>query len=283
MFHYGIYLPLGLFYIERISYMRTFILTLISILLLNGCTTVPLTGRKQLSLVSDAQILSLSNESYKSYLQTAKLSQNKTQTAMVRQSGQKIKKAVEEYFRSQGASSLLEGYAWEFVLANDKTPNAFCLPGGKVVVYDGILPYTANETGLAVVLGHEIAHAVAKHSNERISQQMLMQTGGSVLDAVFGTQSSTTQQVVSSIYGLGANYGVMLPFSRKQEYEADKLGLIFMAMAGYDPSEAVRFWSRMSEGKGGSVPEFMSTHPADANRIAYIKSILPEVLKYKKK
>ncbi|MEG1188758.1 MAG: M48 family metallopeptidase, partial [Bacteroidales bacterium] len=159
----------------------------------------------------------------------------------------------------------------------DKTPNAFCLPGGKVVVYDGILPYTKTETGLAVVLGHEIAHAVAKHSNERISQQMLVQTGGSVLNALLGAKSTTTQNIVSSIYGLGANYGVMLPFSRKQEYEADKLGLIFMAMAGYNPAEAVEFWNRMSNGSTASTPEFMSTHPADANRIKYLRSILPEI------
>lgn len=255
---------------------------LFALLLITGCTTVPLTGRRQLNLVSDSEILSLSNQSYQDYMKTAKRSSNASQSAMVRRCGQKIQKAVEQYFKSQGQSALLNGYEWQFVLVADKTPNAFCLPGGKVVVYDGILPYTQNETGLAVVLGHEIAHAVAKHSNERISQQMLVQTGGSILDALVGTQSSATQSVVASVYGLGANYGVMLPFSRKQEYEADKLGLIFMAMAGYDPQEAVSFWSRMSSKTGSSTPEFMSTHPADANRIAYIKSVLPEISKYKK-
>lgn len=245
--------------------------------ILAGCTTVPLTGRRQLNLVSDAEVLNLSNQSYQSYMKEAKPSTNASQKTMVNRCGTKIQKAVEDYFKSQGASGLLNGYQWQFTLVNDKTPNAFCLPGGKVVVYDGILPYTTNETGLAVVLGHEIAHAVAKHSNERISQQMLLQTGGSVLNALMGSQSAETQNIVASIYGLGSNYGVMLPFSRKQEYEADKLGLIFMAMAGYDPAEAVAFWSRMSNGSSASVPEFMSTHPADANRIAYIKSILPEV------
>lgn len=244
---------------------------------LAGCTTVPLSGRRQLILVSDAEVLNLSNQSYQSYMQEAVPSSNTTQTNMVKNCGTKIQHAVESYFASQGASSLLDGYQWQFTLVKDDTPNAFCLPGGKVVVYDGILPYTANETGLAVVLGHEIAHAVAKHSNERISQEMLIQTGSSVLDALMGSKSEQTRTIVSSIYGLGANYGVMLPFSRKQEYEADKLGLIFMAMAGYDPEEAVTFWSRMSSGGTQQMPEFMSTHPSDANRIAYIQSILPDI------
>ncbi|MEG0949112.1 MAG: M48 family metallopeptidase [Bacteroidales bacterium] len=246
-------------------------------MLLSGCSTVPLTGRQQLNLVSDSEILALSNQNYQSYLKGAVRSTNATQKNMVAHCGKKIQQSVENYFRAQGMSNLLNGYNWEFVLVQDKTPNAFCLPGGKVVVYDGILPYTKTETGLAVVLGHEIAHAVAKHSNERISQQMLVQTGGSVLNALLGAKSTTTQNIVSSIYGLGANYGVMLPFSRKQEYEADKLGLIFMAMAGYNPAEAVEFWNRMSNGSTASTPEFMSTHPADANRIKYLRSILPEI------
>lgn len=249
------------------------------LMLLSGCTTVPLTGRKQLSLVSDSEVLSLSNESYKNYLKSARLSTNSTQSTMVKRCGNRIQQAVESYFKSQGAADQLNGYTWEFVLASDKTPNAFCLPGGKVVVYDGILPYTANETGLAVVLGHEIAHAVARHSNERISQQMLVQTGGTLLGTLISDRSNSTQNIVSSIYGLGANYGVMLPFSRKQEYEADRLGLIFMAMAGYDPSEAISFWSRMSEGKTASVPEFLSTHPADNNRIEALKGTLAELRK----
>lgn len=244
---------------------------------LYGCATVPLTGRQQLSLVSDSEILALSNQNYQSYLKGAVRSTNTTQKNMVARCGKQIQQSVENYFRAQGMSDLLNGYNWEFVLVQDKTPNAFCLPGGKVVVYDGILPYTKTETGLAVVLGHEIAHAVAKHSNERISQQMLVQTGGSVLNALLGGKSAATQNIVSSIYGLGANYGVMLPFSRKQEYEADKLGLIFMAMAGYNPAEAVDFWNRMSNGSTASTPEFMSTHPADENRIKYLRSILPEI------
>lgn len=244
-----------------------------------GCSTVPLTGRRQLNLISDNEILALSNQSYTTYMSSAKRSSNLSERSQVERCGKKIRQAVERYFQQQGNSSLLNGYQWEFVLVQDKTPNAFCLPGGKVVVYDGILPYTKTETGLAVVLGHEIAHAVAKHSNERISQQLLVETGGSILNLLMGSQSSTAQNLVASIYGLGSNYGVMLPFSRKQEYEADKLGLIFMAMAGYNPEEAVSFWSRMSDGNGAAVPEFMSTHPADQNRIAYIRSVLPEIIR----
>lgn len=248
----------------------------------SGCTTVPITGRKQLSIYTDTEVLALSNQEYTSYMKSAVLSTNTTQAAMVLRCGEKIKNAVELYFRSQGRELELSSYAWEFKLVNDKAPNAFCMPGGKVVVYEGILPYTASEDGLAVVMGHEIAHAIAKHSNERISQQLALQTGGEFLNVLIGNASSNTQSVVSSLYGLGSNLGVMLPFSRKQEYEADKLGLIFMTMAGYNPEEAIHFWSRMST-QGGSAPlEFMSTHPADENRIAYITSILPEVMTYKK-
>ena len=154
---------------------------------------------------------------------------------MVERCGKNIQDAVERYFNSQGQPDYLNGYNWEYVLVEDDTPNAFCLPGGKIVVYTGILPYTKTEAGLAVVIGHEVGHAVAKHSNERISQQIMVQTGGNVLSLLLmNSTTSVTSDLISSVYGLGANYGVMLPFSRKQEYEADKLGLIFMAMAGYN-------------------------------------------------
>ncbi|MEG1586515.1 MAG: M48 family metallopeptidase [Bacteroidales bacterium] len=252
--------------------------------MISGCSTVPLTGRRQLSLVSDSKIFSLSNESYTTYMKDAKRSTNFTQSRMVEQCGKKIQQAVENYFKAQGTPRFLKGYQWEFVLVHNKTPNAFCLPGGKVVVYDGILPYTITEAGLAVVLGHEIAHAVAKHSNERISHQMLVEAGGSVLGQLLESESSPKNLLISSIYGLGANFAVMLPFSRKQEYEADKLGLIFMAMAGYNPEEAADFWKRMSQNGSKSIPEFLSTHPADQKRIASIESILPDIMNtyYKK-
>jgi predicted Zn-dependent protease len=253
------------------------LLTTGALLLLAGCTTVPITGRKQLSLVSDSEILSLSDESYKSYVSSSTVSTDKTKSAMVTRCGTNIKNAVEAYFKAQGQSSQLDGYEWKFTLLTDNTANAFCLPGGKIVVYEGILPYTLNETGLAVVLGHEVAHAIAKHSNERISREMLVQMGGSVLSTAVSGKSAASQELINTVYGLGSNYGVMLPFSRKQELEADKMGLIFMAMAGYDPEEAVAFWSRMSAGSTSATPQILSTHPSDETRIAYIKQVLPEV------
>ena len=253
-------------------------------IMLTGCSTVPITGRRQLSLVSDSQILALSEQSYSQYMSSAKKSSDKAKTDMVACCGRKLQKSVESYFISQGRSSELSNYNWSFELVKDDTPNAFCLPGGRIVVYEGILPYTETEDGLAVVLGHEIAHAVAKHSNERISQQYLLQAGGSVIDILMDTKSTASQAIVSQIYGLGSNVGVMLPFSRKQEYEADELGLIFMSMAGYNPDKALTFWTNMSKKGGSSTPEFLSTHPADSNRIEAIGNILPGVKsKYYKK
>ena len=252
--------------------------------ILAGCTTVPITGRKQLNLVSDSEVLSLSDQSYNTYVTSSTISSDKTNTALVVRCGTNLKNAVVKYFADQGQSSTLDGYEWKFALIKNSEANAFCLPGGKIVVYEGILPYTVNETGLAVVLGHEVAHAIAKHSNERISREALVQMGGNILSATVSGKSTYTQELIATVYGLGSNYGVMLPFSRKQELEADKLGLIFMAMAGYDPSEAIAFWTRMSSGSSSSTPELMSTHPSDATRIAQIEAVLPEVMStyYKK-
>ena len=261
---------------KRASY-----LMLLFAVILSACSTVPLTDRKQFILVSDQEVLALGLESYNEYISTAQLSNDTLSSKMVKECGTKIQKAVEEYLAGAGLSSQISGYSWEYVLTHDSTANAFCLPGGKVVVYDGLLPYTKNVDELAVVIGHEIAHAVAKHSNERISQEMLLSTGSQTLSTILSGKSETAQLWGETIFGLGANYGIMLPFSRKQEYEADKLGLIFMTMAGYDPSVAVTFWEAMSTG-AVSMPEFMSTHPSDANRIAAIKELLPEMEQYKK-
>ncbi|NDW09875.1 M48 family metallopeptidase [Dysgonomonas sp. 520] len=264
--------------------MKYSVITLIVALsfILSGCGSVPITGRKQMLLVSDQEVLTLSLQQYDEFIKTAPLSTDKANTALVVKVGKNIAAAVETYMRANGYESELASYSWEFHLVKSTDVNAFCMPGGKIVVYEGILPVTRDETGLAVVLGHEVAHAVAKHSNERMSQQVAAQYGGAALGAVLSGTSSTVQNLAGAVYGLGAEYGVMLPYSRKQELEADKLGLIFMAMAGYNPSFAKGFWERMSQASGGGVPEFMSTHPSDATRINQIDKDLSDALKYYK-
>lgn len=252
------------------------------LLLVSSCSTVPVVGRKQLNLVSDAEVMSLSNQSFQEYMATAKPSKNSTQTAMVVRVGKRIAAAVEDYLKTHGQADEVKNYAWEFHLVQDKVPNAFCMPGGKIVVNEGILPYTQTEEGLAVVVGHEVAHAVAKHSAERISQQMLLNYGGVALGVATMGKSSATQSLAQSVYGLGAQVGVMLPYSRKNENEADHLGLIFMAMAGYNPEAAVPFWQRMAQSGGGGTPEFLSTHPADNTRVNNIQKLMPEAMKYYK-
>ncbi len=249
-----------------------------------ACSTVPVTGRKQLSLIPQGEMLSMSYSQYGEFLKTNKLSTNTQQTQMVRNVGVKIQRAVETYFAQQGLSASLADYRWEFNLVESKDVNAWCMPGGKVVVYTGILPVTKTEAGLAVVMGHEIAHAVAEHGSERMSQEMLAQLGGAALSAALQNKPEETKALWSTVFGVGAQYGVLLPFSRTHENEADHLGLIFMAMAGYNPNEAVSFWTRMAQSSGGaSVPEFMSTHPSDDTRIANIKGLLPEAMKYYKR
>jgi predicted Zn-dependent protease len=202
---------------------------------------------------------------------------------MVQRAGTRIAKAVEQYFAQQKMSDRLKGYSWEFNLVNDKEANAWCMPGGKVVVYSGILPLTKDENGLAVVLGHEISHAVAQHGDERMSQGLITEMGGIALSAALSQKPAQTQQLFMSAYGAGTQVGVLLPYSRLQESEADRLGLIFMAMAGYDPRGAVPFWQRMAAAHpGGSPPVLLSTHPADRKRIEDIEKLMPDALKYYK-
>ncbi len=246
-------------------------------LLLWSCSSVPITGRKQLNLVSDAEILSSSLTAYKEYMATAKVSANTTQNATVTRVGKAIAAATETYLKEHGMASEVQNFAWEFNLVQSDELNAFCMPGGKIVVYEGLMKIVGSDDELAVVLGHEVAHAVAKHSNERMSQQVLAQYGSSILGAVVAGQSAVTQTVASQVYGLGAQYGVMLPFSRKHESEADYMGLILMSMAGYNPDVAVTFWQKMASNSSASVPEIMSSHPSDAKRIADIQKNLPKV------
>jgi predicted Zn-dependent protease len=248
------------------------------------CSTVPITGRKQLNLIPASQMQSLSYQQYGDFMKTNKLSTNQSATLMVRSVGMRIQKAVEEYLAQNNMSSSLDGYKWEFNLVEDAQVNAWCMPGGKVVVYTGILPITKDETGLAVVLGHEIAHAIAQHGDERMSQGLITQLGGMALQKAIESKPAVTQQIFMTAFGIGAQVGVLLPYSRLQESEADRLGLIFMAMAGYDPNLAVPFWQRMSSmSKGQKPPEFLSDHPADDTRIQDIQKELPEALKYYKK
>jgi predicted Zn-dependent protease len=228
-------------------------------------------------------MLSMSFTQYDQFLKENKLSTNAAQANMIKQVGGRIQNAVTTYLARNNMSGQLDGFVWEFNLVENKEVNAWCMPGGKVVVYTGILPVTRNETGLAVVMGHEIAHAVARHSSERMSQALLTQLGGQTLAAALQNKSQQTQQVWMSLFGAGAQLGAILPYSRLQESEADHLGLIFMAMAGYDPNEAVPFWQRMSENAGAKPPEFLSTHPSDATRLEKIKSEIPEAMKYYKK
>jgi len=249
-----------------------------------SCSTVPITGRSQLNLIPASTMNAMSFDQYGAFLKSNTFSKNTKQTQMVKRVGKNIQQAVEVFYAARGMSSKLSGYQWEFNLVESEDINAWCMPGGKVVVYTGILPIAKNETGLAVVMGHEIAHAIAEHGNERMSQGLIVQMGGMALSTAMKEQPETTRQLWMTAFGVGAQYGMMLPYSRIQENEADRLGLVFMAMAGYDPSEAVGFWQRMSqEKKGGAPPEFLSTHPSDETRIAKIKEAIPEALKYYKK
>ncbi|MDR1882580.1 MAG: M48 family metallopeptidase [Prevotella sp.] len=246
-----------------------------------GCGSVPVTGRKQLNLVSNSEVLSLGLQQYGDFIKSASISTDNANAALVQKVGRNIANAVETYLESNGYADQLKDYAWEFNLVKSADINAFCMPGGKIVVYEGILPYTQNETGLAVVLGHEVAHAVAKHANERMSNQMMTQYGSAAIETALGGASAKVQQAAAVAIGLGAQYGILLPYSRKQELEADQLGLVFMAMAGYDPGAASAFWQRMAQ-NGSGIPEFMSTHPSDETRIKQIQKDLSEALKYYK-
>ncbi len=250
-------------------------------MLWDSCTTVPLTDRTQLSLIPPSSMLSMSAQEYDDFLKANPPSTNQAQTQLVKKVGKDIQVAVEQYLAQKNLSDRLSGYDWEFTLVENKEANAWCMPGGKVVVYSGILPVTQDETGLAVVLGHEIAHAIAEHGSERMSQAMIAQLGGVALAEALKTKPDQTRQIWLSVFGAGAQYGALLPFSRLQESEADHLGLIFMSMAGYTPDASVQFWQRMAQAKAGQAPpEFMSTHPADQTRIDDLNKELPEAMQY---
>ncbi len=262
---------------------KTYLLAIAAIILflLLSCATVPITERRTIHLVSDQELTALSLQEYSKVLQQSKISHDPAKAQMVRNVGGRIAKATEGLLGEQGLGEDIQNYKWEFnLIEDDKTVNAWCMPGGKVVVYTGILPLAQNETGLAVVLGHEIAHAVAKHGNERMSQGLLAQMGGVALSVALSTQPAAATDLFLQAYGLGSQVGFLLPYSRVQEAEADRIGLTLMAKAGYDPREAVPFWKRMNEKGGGRPPEFLSTHPAPETRIKEIEAHIPEAMKY---
>ncbi len=249
-----------------------------------ACSTVPLTGRKQLKLLPESQLQQMSLAEYKSFLSEQKVVNNTEQAAMVKRVGQRLSASATDYLRKMGFADRVEGYQWEFNLVEDKTVNAWCMPGGKVVIYTGILPVTQTEAGLATVMGHEISHAIAQHGNERMSQQMAVALGGIALDVALMNKPQETRNLFLGAYGVGSAVGVILPFSRRHELEADKIGLAFMAMAGYDPNEAINFWKRMAAQGGQKPPQFLSTHPSDETRIADLQKFLPVAMKmYKPK
>jgi predicted Zn-dependent protease len=260
-------------------------LTAIAILsLLTACAEVPVTGRKGLHLVPESQLLTMSFQQYDQVLKQSKLSADQKRVRMVRRVGQKVARAAEAFLRDSGRREQIKNYQWEYnLIQDDKVINAWCMPGGKIAVYTGILPFTKDETGLAVVLGHEVAHAIANHGNERMSQGLLANMGGIALSVALSQEPAQTQELFMAAFGVAANVGLILPYSRLHENEADRIGLLLMASAGYDPREAVPFWERMKEQGGARPPEFLSTHPAPATRIAKIKAAIPEALPYYQK
>lgn len=262
--------------------MKKIVIFSLAVMLMAGCALNLVTGRKQLSLVPESELQLMATSQYNTFLTEHKVlnSGSNSSAAMVDRVGERIAHAITLYYDSKGKSSVLEGYKWEFNTIDSKEVNAWCMPGGKVVVYTGLLPVTLNETGLAIVMGHEIAHSIAKHGNERMSQAMVQQMGGVALQVALSQKPQQTQDLFLMSYGIGTQVGAMLPWSRQQETEADKYGLIFAAMAGYDPREAIPFWERMSAVGGAKPPEFLSTHPSDETRIRKLNQFMPEAMKY---
>ena len=268
--------------------MKTFKLFLLALCLLTVAPveaqtkfTVPVTGRKVRLWVSDEQVMSLSSEEYSSYMKTAKVSTNTTNTEMVKRVGQRLANAVQTYLAKNNQTDAIKDYQWEFNLVQDNSANAFCMPGGKIVVYEGLLPITQDESSLAIVLGHEIAHAVAKHSAEQLSTQVKQQMGKKLLSAALSVAgvSNMTSLLTQGAFSLGSKLG-SLKYSRDNESEADYMGLVFAALAGYDPSVAVTFWQRMAANSSSSKLAFLNDNPSDAKRIANIQQWLPEAKKY---
>ena len=267
-------------------YQKRKILILITLLsfFISSCSTVPLTGRKRIALLPSSSLTTMAFQSYRSLLNKSRLSTDFRKVAIVRKVGNRIARAAEMFMREEGLVKELKNFKWEFnLIENRKVINAFCMPGGKVAVYTGILPIALNETGLAVIMGHEIGHAIAKHGNERMSQLLLVQLGGVALDIALKNKPDKTRGLMMIAFGVATQLGVLLPFSRTHESEADHIVLILMARAGYDPAAAISFWQRMDRKTGKRGPKFLSTHPASKTRVKRLRKLLPSVLKYYKK
>jgi len=262
--------------------MKKIIISIFIASILTGCILNKVTGRKQLSLVPESELQVMAVSQYSTFLSENKVLNpgNNKNAAMVDRVGARISNAITRYYKNQGKESVTGGYKWEFNTIDSKEVNAWCMPGGKVVVYTGLLPVTQNETALAIVVGHEIAHAIAKHGSERMSQGMMQQLGGMALEVALSQKPQDTQNLFMQAYGIGSTVGAVLPWSRQQETEADQYGLIFAAMAGYNPQEAIPFWQRMSNAGGAKPPEFLSTHPSDETRMRKLKQFMPEAMKY---
>lgn len=269
---------------NTLSFFKKSAVAIILVATVVACSKVPLTNRKQMNLIPESELVAMSLTSYKDFLKdNPPVNPGDAEAQMVKRVGERVKGAVVKYMQQNKLYSRIKDYKWEFNLVNDKQVNAWCMPGGKVVVYSGLLSVTKDEPSLALVMGHEIAHAIARHGNERMSQGLLAQAGGVAVDFATLNKSPQTRALFMTAYGVGANLGVLLPYSRLQETEADKLGLIFMAMAGYDPRVGPDFWKRMSAASGGQkVPEILSTHPSDQTRISNLNKFMPQALKYYK-
>src|SRR5262245_31567158 len=247
-----------------------------------SCSTNPLTKKSQLTLLPESELQAMGTQQYQQFLSTNKVvsSSSNRDAEMVKRVGQRIVKAVETYYAQNGISEKLNGYKWEYNLVEDKAINAWCMPGGKIVVYTGLLPITQNEAALAVVMGHEVSHALLQHGNQRMTQQLGAEVLATGLQVAVANKPAQTQNAYLAAFGLGAQVGVLLPFSRSQESEADKYGLFLAARAGYNPEEAIPLWERMEKAasSGQKPPEFLSTHPSEGKRIEQLKKLMPEAL-----
>jgi predicted Zn-dependent protease len=262
--------------------MRTITRILILSVFIIACSKNSITGRKQFKLLPESELQNMAASQYQQFLSTNKVvNSTDRDVEMVRRVGMRITKAVTDYYAQKGLSKELEGYNWEYKLIDSKEINAWCMPGGKIVVYTGLLPITQNEAALAVVMGHEVTHAIFNHGNERMSQQLGAQVVGTGLQVALINKPVETQNAFLTAFGLGSQVGVLLPFSRKHELEADHWGLNWAAMAGYNPQEAIPLWQRMEKaGNGQRPPEFLSTHPSEGNRIEQLQKFMPEALQY---